>query len=518
MLFPAKKRKKLFLYVFWAAILSFLAVSIKQYRYQKNMPKAAKTIVWSAQSEPQWTSYLWTWRIEDKHSVWCYIFSDAKDRKYFLYSEQQYQIGQIIYLQANFKAGLTGINLIYNFKKQAQHITREITALQNTNSSISWFFQHQFNYPKRLMMKGYYGTLYEKSSLSLTHNNNSLGIISKIKTSLQEKIIKKYGSTQQAGLILGMLIGDRSEIPKDKYDEFIRSGLVHIIAVSWGNILMLVIFLSAVLFFVPFYMRNFIILSFVILYSLICGMDSSVIRAALMWWLSLLALFRGREVQIRRWLAIACIIMLVINPYFLVYDVWFMLSFAAIFWLLFMQKYSISNMVNNKDLDNNNLKKIKKFIKKCIKAVLNNYFYPTLGASIGVFPVLIFFMGKMNLLWIIWNIFILPIIPFVMIYGLLSVFIHDLFARAFLLKIETWLIDYIYRVSKFLSEHGLYIKVNNQFIKYIVFIIALLWFVLWRFRQRGNLTQTNTKTTTSQTLDTKKIAKTQKVCTTRKIT
>jgi hypothetical protein len=92
-------------------------------------------------------------------------------------------------------------------------------------------------------------------------------------------------------------------------------------------------------------------------------------------------------------------------------------------------------------------------------------------------------MWEMNILWIMWNIFVLPIIPFVMIYGILSVFLHDILDRVFLLKIETWLVDYIYRVSKFINEHGLYIKVNNQSIKYIIFVLALFWFVIWRFRQ-----------------------------------
>jgi competence protein ComEC len=91
---------------------------------------------------------------------------------------------------------------------------------------------------------------------------------------------------------MGMLIGDRSHIPNQEYQSFVSSGLVHIIAVSGGNILMIVVFLSAVLFFLPFYLRIAIILLTVLVYSAICGIDSSVIRATLMGGLSLLALFR----------------------------------------------------------------------------------------------------------------------------------------------------------------------------------------------------------------------------------
>jgi competence protein ComEC len=76
------------------------------------------------------------------------------------------------------------------------------------------------------------------------------------------------------------------------YDMFIDSGLVHIIAVSGGNIVMIVIFLSAILFRVPFYLRTFIILCAIIAYGIICGLESSVLRAVIMGSLSLLALFR----------------------------------------------------------------------------------------------------------------------------------------------------------------------------------------------------------------------------------
>lgn len=79
-----------------------------------------------------------------------------------------------------------------------------------------------------------------------------------------------------------MLIGDRSQIPKDEYQQFVDSGLVHLIAVSGGNILMIVVFLQFALFRLPFYVRNVVILFTIIVYSLVCGMDSSVFRAMMM--------------------------------------------------------------------------------------------------------------------------------------------------------------------------------------------------------------------------------------------
>jgi predicted membrane metal-binding protein len=67
-----------------------------------------------------------------------------------------------------------------------------------------------------------------------------------------------------------MLIGDRSQIPESEYQGFINSGLVHLVAVSGGNILMIVVFLQCLLFFLPFYVRLGLILLTITGYGLIC--------------------------------------------------------------------------------------------------------------------------------------------------------------------------------------------------------------------------------------------------------
>lgn len=100
---------------------------------------------------------------------------------------------------------------------------------------------------------------------------------------------------------------------------------------------MIVVFLQCILFFLPFYVRIACILVTITGYSLICGMDSSVFRALLMGGLSMVALFRGREINIRRLLSISAIIMLLINPYFLAYDTGFLLSYSAIIGLIYFQ-------------------------------------------------------------------------------------------------------------------------------------------------------------------------------------
>lgn len=135
-----------------------------------------------------------------------------------------------------------------------------------------------------------------------------------------------------------MLIGERSALANQDYQNFITSGIVHIIAVSGGNLVMIMVFLGGVLFFLPFYLRNAVILLGVIAFAMIAGGDSSIVRALVMAVLSLLALFRGREVEIRRLMRYAFVLMLFWNPYFLAYDLGFLLSFGALIGIVLLSK------------------------------------------------------------------------------------------------------------------------------------------------------------------------------------
>ncbi len=81
-------------------------------------------------------------------------------------------------------------------------------------------------------------------------------------------------------------------LPSELYDSFVTSGTVHIIAVSGGNVAMVVILLNFLFAWIPVKIRNGLIIFIILTYALLCGGDSSVVRAAIMGGLTLFALFR----------------------------------------------------------------------------------------------------------------------------------------------------------------------------------------------------------------------------------
>ena len=393
-------------------------------------------------------------------------------------------------------------------------------------------------------MKGFYGTIYEQSSvvlnddcsviLSETKNpdstytrfladaqndkvvdsspailrdqndnlcQNNISFIQKIRKNLQKSIVHAYGENRQAWLILGMLVGDRSQIPPDEYQWFIDSWLVHIIAVSGWNIIMIVVFLWAVLFFLPFYVRNAVILLTIILYAMICGMDSSVFRATIMWWLWMMALFRGKEINIRRAMSTAFIVMLIVNPYFLTYDVWFLLSFSAIIGIIYFGSFvshlslrarlpdgqaCLSGRQGTKQsMDSKSrLPRWRSQWQKVLHKFIKEFMTPTIGATLGVLPVMLFFMWKTNLTWILANFLVVPLVAFVMIYGFISTMLFKIIPREIRLWPQKMLLNYIYTISDLAQKFWIYLQAEWAWIKY-----ALLWlFILWLILERRKKT------------------------------
>lgn len=428
--------KKLILSLIGWFLLAGSVFTIKECRYYRDIQVWQKTIIW-------------TWMVSDISGQWKYVFT-YWNAEYLLYSKKEYGIGDHMRI----------VGKMQNTQHQDWFSYRTISS----STFAIPLFSGSFDFAKWMKMKWRKGTIYEDNSLPLA--TDKLSFIKQMKKWLQEKIIQVYGKNRISGLILGMLIGDKSQIPEAEYQSFINSGLVHLVAVSWGNILMIVVFLQCILLFIPFYPRLGLILLTIIGYSLMCGLDSSVFRAMLMGGLSMIALFRGREINIWRLLSISVFIMLIINPYFLAYDTGFLLSYSALIGIVYFDS-----------IQKNNEKKEENRIKKWLHYIYKSYISPSIWASIGIFPIIIFFMGKINLLGIIGNLFVLPLVPFVMIYGFVSIRLYSLFGWEWLLRIEKILVQYIYKISDLLSQYGLYFTVTGLRFKYVVLLIFVGFFI-----------------------------------------
>lgn len=446
-----KSIKKQILFLCLAIVLVVVSTWKKLISYGESLP-------WTTSFIP----YIGTWTIVDVSSKWKYIVQDNATNEYILQSKKSYEMWDLLFLVWSTQPWYTWSKEIINMEKQRWRLEiKDIVA------------PYQFNYTKWLMMKNYVWTVKETNSI-LIAKESWLWFFKKMKKKIQALTLEAYGENRISWLILGMTIGDKSLIPKEEYQTTIDSWLVHLIAVSWGNIMMIAIFLSFVLRFIPFYIRTGIIILSIFFYAWICWLDSSVFRATIMSAFSLAALFWWREVIIWRSLSVAYIIMLCINPYFLVYDVWFLLSFWAIIGLIYFQKLFVIKESKNKQ------QWLVAKVKQRLPSFVNTYISPSIAATLGIIPIIIFFMGKINLLWLLANIPVIPLVPFIMIYGFISILLYPLVHWEWILRIEKMWVEYIYMISKVTAKFGIYLLADSEWIKYILLGITILFFVYAR--------------------------------------
>ena len=425
-------------------------------------------------------------RISDTQKYHRYYVETQDWKTYAVNSEKNYHIWDILFLSANQK-DLDFSNIF----------------------SLSWnaiftkeFWNYDFNYDKWLFMKWVDGSMYEKTSFKADCEEKDwildcskstmqwkfphfepLGKIDKIRARMQNTVISIFWENKYSWLLLGLFIGDKSMIPSDNYNTFVDSWLVHIIAVSGGNIAMVLILLSFLLSFLPFYVRNGFLIVWIIFYAMICWSDASVFRAAVMWSLTLIALFRGREISIRRSMMYAFIAILIFNPFSLWYDIGFILSFWAIVWIVLFQKFS-QNLVEKRKEKKKWNKKEKSDFFDC--KFWKEYLVPTIWASLWTAPILIFFMNWVNLVGIVLNVIIVPIIPIVTIYGFISLILSLIIKRSIRIRPEKLLMDIIYGLSQFWAKYAIFLQSGDTRKKYVLVVLFIwLWiFSYWKIYHR----------------------------------
>ena len=129
-------------------------------------------------------------------------------------------------------------------------------------------------------------------------------------------------------LLSAILVGKRSSLPGDLRNDFLASGLIHVVAISGFNITLVAL---AVRRLAGWLIGRYSVLLAMLalpLYAALAGGEPSVVRATLMGELILLAWLLGRDTDALVALAVAALAIVLIDPSALA-DVGFQLSFAG---------------------------------------------------------------------------------------------------------------------------------------------------------------------------------------------
>lgn len=150
--------------------------------------------------------------------------------------------------------------------------------------------------------------------------------------------IKTIWPEPVASLLLGVILGIQDDIPDDIVEQFRITGTIHILVVSGMHVMIIAQLLSRIgLHWFPRKQLFWLILLTLSGFCIITGLAASVVRATIMGVLPILARTYGRQPTMHYSLAVVAALMVAWNPYILLYDVGFQLSFLATIGLIYFQ-------------------------------------------------------------------------------------------------------------------------------------------------------------------------------------
>lgn len=324
-------------------------------------------------------------------------------------------------------------------------------------------------YASYLSSKGVYGTMVWPN-LSLMGSTPPSRLINwgwQSQRYLAEQVNRLLPQDEGA-FLLGVVLGAKLPL-SEKFDQSLRTtGTSHIVVASGYNI-------SVVLAIVLSLMRKvsrLAVYGLAVLavggYVLLSGVDPSIVRAAIMGVLSLIALAAGRQKLASQLLFVSAAVMLAIQPSWL-FQLGFQLSFMATLGLILLEPM-ISDMLRG-------------WLPKSIEEVTAS----TLAAQFFVYPLIIASFGQASVVSLLTNILVLWLTPWLMVGGLVLVALSGIWLAgaywlAMLVYPWLWYVKAIIELTGSWSWSSLGVEVEGAWL--VTYYIGLGLVVLWHGRRR----------------------------------
>lgn len=261
-----------------------------------------------------------------------------------------------------------------------------------------------FDYPQYLRTKGIrFQMIFPKITIMMSGQGNA--VMSKlfaIKSGFEQAIAQALPSPQSA-LLSGLLLGGKQSLGAVWLERFQVAGIVHIIVLSGYNMTIVAEWLVVMFRSFGFYGSLSAGSVGIILFALMTGGGATVLRAAIMALIVLLAKATGRNYDMGRALLLAAALMVMQNPSILLFDPSFQLSFLASLGLIY-----VSPIVE---------RRTKLFHSM---PMLREVFVSTVATQVVVLPLLLYQTGMFSLVSLPANLLVLPLIPLTMFSGFIA--------------------------------------------------------------------------------------------------
>lgn len=263
-----------------------------------------------------------------------------------------------------------------------------------------------FRYDMYLANMGVFSLCNNASFYQLEGRNGNIvfGQLMKYKNIFAQRVNKLWHEPY-ASFVAGLLYGYRGGLG-ELQDHFNRTGITHIVAISGYNISIISIILITLFIrlWVPRKKAFWFILGSIFLFVIFAGASGSVVRAGIMGSLALLSKYVGRTNRLTNSIVLTAVLMTVVNPFVLVWDVGFQLSFLATIGLIYLLPILEA-----------------RFEKMPQLFSIKTLFLSTISAITLTLPLILYQFGRLSIVAPIVNVLVLWLIPFIMLLGFLSV-------------------------------------------------------------------------------------------------
>ncbi|MDI6767544.1 MAG: DNA internalization-related competence protein ComEC/Rec2 [Bacteroidota bacterium] len=305
---------------------------------------------------------------------------------------------------------------------------------------------HEFDYRQYLLLNDIYSRLFIQCEEDISIGDRSGNwLLSNFVYPVREWIGKLFDSIiggEEAKIMKGLVIGERSEMTPEVKTAFINSGLMHILAVSGFNVgLVTVIFWTIFsIFRLSDKVRAVLTGIALIWFMYLTGAQPPVARAVIMAIIIIGARAMELKSDLYNTVAVAAMIFLLVDAKGL-FDVGFQLSFAAVLSLAYL--YPKITSLSNRLLEQYQNNLIVKYLTASVAV--------SLAATIGTLPLTAYYFNKIPIIGIGLNLVAVPLSGIILALGFtvsaataISIWLGSLFAEVasllstFLLKLTTW--------------------------------------------------------------------------------
>lgn len=296
-------------------------------------------------------------------------------------------------------------------------------------------------------------------------------------------------NSPQVDLGVGLLLGVKQALCDELETAFRQTGIIHIVVLSGYNVMLVVgFFWWASSWVLPLRGRIVFGLIGITLFALVVGLSATVMRASIMAAILLVGKLIGRTYDVLRALLFAAFVMVLINPYILLYDIGFQLSFMATLGLVLVLPQFESTLATHST-----------------QLKFKDLFFATVVTQIFVLPLLMYHIGEVSLVSVLVNMLVLPVVPVAMLLtfivglvGMLSTTLGILFGFAAYIPLQL----IIFIAKTFAALPFAVITIPEIPVWVVVLMYVLLGLLYWYWRHRLVTKQPQPSIQIKQTNDT----------------